>query len=354
MKKVKKLKEGDTVTIVSLSSGLLGEKYCRHSLEIGLKRLNDMGLRTKFSPNALKGIEFIKNNPQERANDLIWAFKDEDTSMILSAIGGFDTYKTIPYILENKEYLSIIKNTNKIFLGYSDSTINHLMFNMLGISSFYGQSFLPDIAELDSSMLEYSKKAFLSLFKEGKIVYKPSKFWYEERNSFGADQINIPRLAHKEKYGYLSIQGKNKFSGILIGGCLESISELFINEDEIKINQKYNLFTEKTDFKNKILLLETSELKSYAKEIKEMLQKISETGCFNQLTGVIIGKPQNETFFFEYKNLFTKFFSQFPNLSVVYNINIGHAYPKMILQLLSKIEIDIENQTITNFKNQFN
>lgn len=52
-------------------------------------------------------------------------------------MSGNDTYKTIEYIFErNQENIEIIKNNPKFFMGYSDSTINHIMLYKLGINSF--------------------------------------------------------------------------------------------------------------------------------------------------------------------------------------------------------------------------
>ena len=42
-----------TVTIVSLSRGMLGEDFARHELEIGVRRLEEYGLRVKFGRHAL-------------------------------------------------------------------------------------------------------------------------------------------------------------------------------------------------------------------------------------------------------------------------------------------------------------
>ncbi|AXE60712.1 carboxypeptidase [[Mycoplasma] phocae] len=350
MKKIINLKNGDFTTIVSLSAGILGESFCDHQREIGIRRLKEFGLEVKYAPNSLKGIKYISDHPESRADDLIWAINDKETKLILCALGGDDTYRLTPYLLDNIDYKNTIKNTNKIFLGYSDTTINHLIFNKLNVPSFYGVSFLTDLAELDSQMLDYTKNSFANLFKEDKMIYKPSKYWYEERNDFGLKQINVPRIKHTEDHNYLLLQGKSYFYGTLIGGCLESLADLFIDEKKRKINVQYDLFTNKTNFKNKVLLLETCELKLPPNEIELMLQEIAKTGCFDNLEGVIIGKPQNEKYFEEYKNLFSTFFSKYKNLSVVYNINIGHAYPKMILQLLGKIEIDVNNQEIISHK----
>lgn len=91
------LKKGDKVAIVSLSSGILGEQYVALELELGVKRLKQLGLVPVFMNNSLKGVNFLKNHPEARAQDLKQAFLDKDIKMIITAIGGNDTYKTIPY-----------------------------------------------------------------------------------------------------------------------------------------------------------------------------------------------------------------------------------------------------------------
>ena len=55
MIKPKKLKKGDTIAVVSLSRGVLGEDFCKHQLKIGTERLKNMGLNVIFMPNSLKG-----------------------------------------------------------------------------------------------------------------------------------------------------------------------------------------------------------------------------------------------------------------------------------------------------------
>ena len=60
MIKPKRLRKGDKVAIVSLSSGLLGEKEILHKYEIGKKRLKEkFGLEVATMPNTLKGIKYI-------------------------------------------------------------------------------------------------------------------------------------------------------------------------------------------------------------------------------------------------------------------------------------------------------
>lgn len=84
------------IAIVSLSSGTIGEDFVKHEVDIGTKRLNDFGITVTFMPHALKGIEYVKDHPVERATDLLQAMNDPDIDMILCAIGGDDTSFHVP------------------------------------------------------------------------------------------------------------------------------------------------------------------------------------------------------------------------------------------------------------------
>lgn len=226
------IKKGDSIAIVSLSSGLLGEDFCKHQLKIGKERLEKLGFNVIFLPNALKGINILSKNPKLRAEDLIFCFKNKEIKGIITAIGGNDTYKLAEYIFENELNQKILIENNKFFMGYSDTTINHLMLYKLGIKSYYGLSFLTDFAELDNEMLPYTLNSFLSILSKKIIEYTPSSIVYDEREKFSKDEIGKSRNSYKEKYGYILINGKSKFEGRLFGGCIESLYKLLTKTDE--------------------------------------------------------------------------------------------------------------------------
>ena len=105
-----------TIGIVSLSSGIIGEDFVKHEVDSGIQRLKNLGLNPTFLPHSLKGLDFIKNHPEARAEDLIHAFSDDSIDMILCAIGGDDTYRLLPPIflkMTNSKRLS----NKKFFLA---------------------------------------------------------------------------------------------------------------------------------------------------------------------------------------------------------------------------------------------
>ena len=92
-----------TIGIISLSSGIIGEDFVKHEVDLGVQRLKDLGLNPIFLPHSLKGLDFIKEHPEARAEDLIQAFSDDSIDMILCAI-----VETIPIAC----YLIFLKMTN--------------------------------------------------------------------------------------------------------------------------------------------------------------------------------------------------------------------------------------------------
>ncbi len=334
------------VTIVSLSSGIIGEPFVQFETEIGLKRLKEYGLNVKFMPHAKMGLDYIKAHPEKRAEDLLAAFRDPETDMILCAIGGDDTYRLLPYLFEHNELAEAV--TDKVFLGFSDTTINHLMLHKAGLRTFYGQAFLPDICEIGPEMHPYTRKYFEELIRTGTIrEITPSDVWYEERLAFTPDQVGTRTPSHPNQ-GFELLQGAPVFSGKILGGCIDSMYDFFNGEryeDMPVLCEKYRLFPEKEDWKGRIILLETSEEKPTPEKYRESLEYLKARGVFDAVSGVLAGKPMDETYAAEYKELLKEVIAK-PELPIVFNINIGHAMPRCIMPFGVEATVDTGKQVI--------
>ena len=343
------LEKGDKVAIVSLSSGVLGEPYVRHELELGINRLKELGLIPVFMKNSLKGIEYLHNHPEARAEDLKQAFMDKDIKMIITAIGGYDTFRTIPYLMEDEEFIKVIKENKKIFTGFSDTTINHLMLNKLGLSTFYGPAFLVDIAELDNDMLSYTKSYFLKYFGDNdEIEIKSSPIWYEDRKNYDEMQLGIQRVSHKEIHGYETLNGHGVAVGKLYGGCIDSLYNAFTGErfsDEKLIIEKYHILPSLDEWKNKILFLENSEEGNSPQKLETILLEFKKRGILDSVKGIMVGKPIDEIYYDEYKEVYKKVFKNIET-PIIYNINFGHSFPRCILQYNAIAIVDYDNKTI--------
>lgn len=337
----------NTVAIVSLSSGMLGEDFARHELEIGVRRLEAYGLAVKFMPHALKGMAYVKAHPEARAADLLAAFRDPDVDMILCAIGGDDTYTMLPYLFEHDELKAAVND--KVFLGFSDTTIDHFMLHRVGARSFYGQAFVPDVCELDREMLPYTRRYFEELIATGAIAeITPSDTWYTARADFGPERIGTPNPAHPDR-GFELLQGAPVFSGQILGGCIDSIHDMFDGEryaDMPVLCGKYGLFPTAEDWRGRILLLESSEEKMSPEKYEKALRLIKEKGVFDVVSGVLVGKPMDETFDAEYRQRLRDVIAN-PALPVVCNVNVGHALPRCIIPFGVDAVVDVNQQRIT-------
>lgn len=317
-----------TIGIVSLSSGTIGEDFVKHELQLGTKRLNEMGLNVKFMPNSLKGISYLKEHPDKRADDLIEAYKDDEVDIILCAIGGDDTYRLAPYLFDNDRLKKVINN--KPFLGFSDTTVNHFMLYKLGAKTFYGQSFLADICELGPDMLPYTRRYFED-FINGDLKYiRPSDVWYESRKDYSISQMGIELIKHDNK-GYEVLQGEFPVRGKLLGGCIDSIYDMFNGDrysDMPEIVEKYALFPD--DWSDKILLLETSEELMSPAKYCEALMYLKGKGVFSQVRAIICGKPMDNVYYDEYRDVLSDVIGD-KELPILYNFNIGHGLPRCIV-----------------------
>ena len=334
------------IAIVSLSAGLLGEDFAEHEIGIGVKRLEEYGLNVRFMPNSRKGLTFTREHPEERAADLLQAFRDPDIDMILCAIGGDDTYKLLPYLFDNNELAGAV--SDKVFLGFSDTTVNHFMLHKVGLSGFYGQSFLSDVCELEDEMLPYTRKYFEELILTGRIKeIRPSSLWYEERKSFGEDQAGVPRVSHPD-HGFELLQGDPVFYGEILGGCIDSMFEMFDPcryADMPELCKKYSLFPDRDDWEGKILLIESSEEKMPPEKYARAVDLLKKQGVFDAVSGVLAGKPMDETYAAEYKQILVREIAD-PALPVVFNINIGHAAPRCIIPFGVRAAVDVNEQVI--------
>ena len=329
------LKKGDKIAVVSLSWGGLGDEELIHKYYIAKERLeNDFGLVVQAMPNALKGSKFIYEHPEARAKDLMDAFRDKSIRAIICAIGGDDTIRLLPYI----DY-DIIKNNPKIFMGYSDTTVNHLMMHKAGLVSYYGPTIMCEFG-MYTKMFDYTREAVENiLFNDStNLEIKSSPVWSDDFIPWSEENINKQLKSKKEEHGYEILQGSGVVEGELLGGCL----------DVFPIAIGTEIWPSIDEWKDKILLIETSEEQPRPDYVKFFLRNLGAQGIFDMVKGIIVGKPYNETYYEEYKETIKSVLKEYnqESLPVIYNINIGHSEPIGILPLGTKIKVDYTKKKI--------
>lgn len=329
MIKPKKLQIGDTIATISPSWGCAGDSEINWQYQLGVQRLKELGLNVVTAPNSLKGSTFLKNSPEARAEDLMWAFESKSVKAIIANIGGNDCNKILPFI----DKTSISENP-KIFCGYSDIMALHLYCYQLGLSTFYGDNLLTNIAET-KMWHPYSKYWFEKVLFNNTVIgkIKPSYDW-----SF--DQNNYTDSSYAKEYikndGYIKVQGQGVVRGRLFGG----------HGGMFECGTQLN----KWNFENKMLFFEDIPEFFTVEYTKRFFDKLGDMGYLQVLNGVIIGKMRSKNSFEPLADAIRSIVSHkygLYDLPVMYGLNFGHTSPICVLPYDALAELDIDNSTFS-------
>lgn len=225
------------------------------------------------------------------------AFSDTSIKGIFSCIGGEESIRMLPYIDFN-----IIKNNPKIFIGYSDTTVSHFICLKGNLSSFYGASLLAELAE-NIKIFDYTahwlKKVLFDTSPIGQIP--AAKEWTGERIEWFESNSSISKNMIKNK-GYEFLQGgEGIIEGLLIGGgCMEVLEMI----------KGTTLWPSNDVFKDAILFFETSENMTHPTYVEYWLRNYGTQGILQNSKAIIFGKPYQEKYYKEYKNVIMKIIYQ--------------------------------------------
>ncbi|MBQ4266232.1 MAG: LD-carboxypeptidase [Clostridia bacterium] len=328
--KPKRLLPGDTIATISPSWGCAGASDVRWRYDLGVHRLEALGLHVVSAPNALRGEEYLDKNPQARADDLMWAFENKDVQAIIANIGGNDSHHILPYLSAQS-----IQQNPKVLCGYSDVTTLHLYCHRLGLSTFYGSNLLTTIAENDN-WHPYSKYWFeKTLFDTAPLGVIPSSF------DCSLDPNQVFDQEHTKQYepnpGYQRIQGSGIARGKLWGGNGETLL-MCAALDAPLINTQ--------DFKNTILFIEDLPQSWNQAYIERLFRWLGNAGHLQTLSGIIIGRFHTGQPSFPYRDIIKSIITNeyaLPDLSVLYGLNFGHMSPICMLPYDAEAEINVDN-----------
>lgn len=333
--KPKALKKGDKVAAVSLAWGGAGDKDKLWRYEQGKKNLEKLGLEVVEMKNTLQGSRYIYDNPQKRAEDLMDAFRDETIKGIFTCAGGNDCIRILPYI----DY-DVIRENPKVFIGYSDITIAHMICLKAGLSSFYGPVLLIEFAE-NVEILDYTKKWFEKAVFCNKPMglIEPSQYWTSAPQPWNEKE----KTESRERFlgeGYELLQGTGSVTGTLMGGCIEVLD--MMKGTEIWPDEKM--------WEDAIVFLEVSDdiLKPVYLEIS--LRAYANLGVFKKAKAIVFGKPYNNEYYEEYKRSILRVIYReegLTDLPILYNVNFGHTSPMITIPYGALGKVDCHNKTFS-------
>ena len=337
--KLNKLQPGDKVAVISPS--FAAPAVWPEVFKLGLSRLKEFGLEPVLYPATSK----LNSTGEERIADIISAFSNTEIKAIFATLGGNDQ---ITYI--HKLPADIIKNNPKPFFGFSDNSHLANFLWLQGIPSFYGACLFTQLA-MPVKIDEFTRKFLdMAMFKSGTFEIEASKYHCQYSD---AEWSNLETMKRErnfvENVGWFW-NGEINTKGYTWGGCLESIDEMLRNG--VKIPNK-------EQFKEIILVLETSEERPTAEYVHRVIRALGQHGLLENIKSVLVGRPdtglmdasktdeERESYRTEQRNIILETVRKY-NLTcpVIQNIDFGHTYPQIPLPLGSLAEINSKEKSI--------
>lgn len=294
-----KLKKGAVIGLVSPSSAISEEReeQCRNVVE-------SLGFKTKMSDNiTLSKGGFMAGDEKIRAQWINKMFADPEVGAIFCIRGGDGANRIIEHI-----DLDVVKNNKKPFVGYSDITSLHLLFNQkCDLVTFHGPM-------VSSNMVD--------------------NFDDESRNAFFEALNADDEYAYKAPANFnIGVARNGKASGVMIGGNLTVMCASLGTSIEIET-------------KDKIIFIE--EVGEHIGSLDRHIYQLRNAGKLDSASGIILGQFTNCKVEEEGYTIVQSVMDATEGLGIpiMYNIQSGHGFPMINLPMGAECVMNTADKSI--------
>jgi len=305
-----------------------------NTYEAGLDVLRrNFGWIIREYPTTRQSAAWLDAHPEARAADFNAAFADPEVDLIVSAIGGSDAIRILPFL-----DIETACRHPKPVLGHSDATAYLTWLNRHGLQTYYASSVMSGFAQLEAfpEALSWHRQ----MFAGGTPGLDPFPRWTQGHRdwSSSAAEVQTPQA----NAGFTWVQGVRPQVGRLWGGCFEVLEML-----------KGTRFWPAEDFWNeRVLFLETSEEKPLPRQVLYWLRNYGAMGVYNRLSALWIGRPKDysEAESAELRRVVRGVVAEewgAPELPVVMDLDFGHTDPRWVLPLGIEVLTDPVNRKLS-------
>ena len=304
------LKKGDNVFLFCPSSPIIPEE----DIEKCKKVITDLGFNPVIGKSLYENYGgYMAGKAEIRIEDLHEAFSRQDIKGIFCVKGGYSASQ----LLDKIDY-ELIKNNPKVFVGYSDVTNLHIVFNQkCNLGTYHGPMVKSNMI---NDFNDYTKASFFEAMKN-------QKWKYEEPEKMPLSILTDGNAS------------SDIINGVLTGGNLAIIVTT--------LGTKYEI-----DTKDKILFLE--DVDEETGSLNRMLTHLKYAGKLDDCKAVLFGNftackntYTKENQHYDLMELLKDFFANY-NKPVIYGMESGHKKPYMFtLPLGAKCSINLQNREIS-------
>ena len=303
------LKKGDNVFLFCPSSPIIPEE----DIEKCKKIIIDLGFNPVIGKSLYENYGgYMAGKAEIRIEDLHEAFSRKDIKGIFCVKGGYSASQ----LLDKIDY-ELIKNNPKVFVGYSDVTNLHIVFNQkCNLGTYHGPMVKSNMI---NDFNDYTKTSFFEAMEKNVTKYEEPE--------------NMPLSILTEGNA-----PSENISGVLTGGNMAIIVTTLGTQYEI-------------DTKDKILFLE--DVDEEIGSLNRMLTHLKYAGKLSDCKAVVFGNfvvckntYTKENQHYELLELLKDFFADYDK-PVIYGMESGHKKPYMFtLPLGAKCSINLQNKEI--------
>ncbi len=294
-----KIKEGATIGLVSTSSPITAERE-----EQCVKAIEEMGFKVKKAPNitASKG-GYMAGEESLRGEILNSMFADKDVDAIFCIRGGDGANRIIDYL-----DLDVIRDNRKPFVGYSDVSSLHLLFNQkCDMVTFHGPMVSSNI--VDNFTPEVKEAFFAAINADAEYIYKAP-------------------AGHE-----LKVAREGKAEGVMTGGNLTVICA--------SLGTPYDMDTD-----GKILFIE--EVGEHVGNLDRHVYQLRNAGKFDNIKGIVLGQftdCREDVPGYDMTRIILDAIGD-KDIPVIYNIQSGHDNPMINIPLGAMTCIDTSKKEL--------
>jgi len=285
-----RLNPGARIGIVAPAGPFDDETFVR-----GTRILEKMGFEVAVPPRLLDAKGYLAGSDQRRARFVNQMFADKSIDAIMCARGGYGSVRILPLL----DYETIADNP-KVFIGFSDITVLlNVLTNRCGLATFHG----PVVTSLADASGETRHALLQAVSSDGRL------------------EVKIPEG---------TVLNGGSGTGSICGGNLTTLCHL--------IGTPYA-----PSFAGKILFLEDRAEAPY--RIDRMLVHMKLAGCFEHLTGIILGSFEDCGPMEIILNIVSDIFAPY-SIPILAGLDAGHGMHNVTLPLGVEATLDADRHLL--------
>lgn len=326
------LRPGDRIGVTSPSSGVTAELWPR--LEASLDALRERGYEVVLG-ECMSGDGVTSAPKQQRAAELVGMLCDPEIAAVVPPWGG-EVAIDLP---DQLDWDALAAAEPTWYVGWSDNTTVMLPLTLrLGWATLHSWNLMDTRYDTNAGLLHWTDVASAV----GTFTQRSSGRWREGWDDYGTDPGVRTMTLDREGHWSLLGGGTARFSGRLVGGCLEVVAPL--------AGTPYGdvpAFGREHGDDGLIVYLEACESTAY--DVARMLHGLRLAGWFEHARGVLIGRtPAPDADDMTQHEAVADALGML-DVPVVLDLEFGHVQPFLPLVggALAEVVLDGERREIT-------